>query len=440
MIILDTCVIRSMGLDSSDAQLLRALRETENERVAVPWMVMEERAAQLAITYVEAHEKATQALRQLQRATPGDVPELGDSDPEAVRAHLREKLGQLVEVLPTSEAALREGMYREANVLPPAGLKKDPEDKSDKKKALKVGARDVAIWLSAVEYARTHPKETVYFVSSNTQDFGDGTAYRHPMDRDVEGLGDQFVHLTRLADLLQLIAPSVKVTPDQVEKLLPSYTDNVRDAAMRRWGNPLLGLPGRFPALRQVTGKVEEAGGWMASKKSLHVKAVHVTDVEGYRLGDREWCTATVQWQFIGVAMFARAMGSGCCTWSTRIVMPLVEDGPSLRILSAEAPEAPADDQGIDWPADLPDPNVHASELRHLLESLQPSSKLETVAALFTYTMRDLLDDSESRRRFMEQERYDKIALDYQADAAAEAAAEEGWGTSEDDDLWDGLE
>ncbi|GAB3004540.1 hypothetical protein GCM10023080_082730 [Streptomyces pseudoechinosporeus] len=49
------------------------------------------------------------------------------------------------------------------------------------------GGRDAAIWLTAVEYAREHPEETVYFVSRNTKDFGDGTAYPPLMDQDLEG-------------------------------------------------------------------------------------------------------------------------------------------------------------------------------------------------------------------------------------------------------------
>ncbi|MEU1121995.1 PIN domain-containing protein [Streptomyces sp. NPDC005899] len=429
MIILDTCVIRGMKLDSGDAYLLRAIRETGSDRVAVPWMVLEERAAQLAIEYGKAHEKAAQALRQLQRASPLDVPALNDPEPDAVRQHWRDRLKELVEVLPTTEGALRQGMYREANTLPPAGLKKE----------IKTGARDVAIWLSAVEYARANPKEKVYFVSGNTSDFTDGsTGYPTPMDKDVEGLGDRFVHLTRLADLLQLLAPSVEVTPEQVEKLLPRYRDSIRDASVVRWGTRILGRPGGFPTLRQ-NGEIEFAHSWVASKESLHVKAVQVTDVKGYQLGDREWCTATVQWQFVGVAMFATAMGRGCCTWRTHIMMPLVEEGPSLRILSADAPEAPADAEGIEWPVGLPDKSVYTQELRSLLERLEPSSKLETAAALLTHAMRNL-DRPETIRQFMAQERYDKIALDVAADAAAEAAAEEGWGESEGDDLWDALD
>ncbi|WLQ53685.1 PIN domain-containing protein (plasmid) [Streptomyces poriferorum] len=429
MIILDTCVIRGMKLDSGDAYLLRAIRETGTDRVAVPWMVLEERAAQLAIEYGKAHEKAAQALRQLQKASPLDVPALDDPDPEAVREDLRGRLRELVEVLPTSEEALREGMFREANSLPPAGLKKE----------IKTGARDVAIWLSAVEYARDHPEEKVYFVSGNTRDFTDGsTTYPAPMDQDVEGLGDRFVHLTSLADLLQLIAPSVEVTPEQVQKLAPSYTGFIRGAALARWGSPRVGLGARFPAVRRMTGLAHHAQGWLTTGDSLRVKAVDVTDVRGSRLGDHEWFTATVQWQFIGVAIFPKALGAGCSLWTTRILMPLVEDGPDPIILSADPPQAPASVEGIEWPADLPGPNERSRELRHLLESITPSTKLERAAALFAYSARGVLDENhEATRRFMEEERYQKIAMDGQADAAAEAAAAEGWNTDDGDDFWD---
>ncbi|MFI6967276.1 hypothetical protein [Streptomyces sp. NPDC050255] len=81
---------------------------------------------------------------------------------------------------------------------------------------------------------------------------------------------------------------------------------------------------------------------------------------------------------------------------------------------------------------------MHTKDLRHLLEMLAPSSKLETAAALITYALRDHWSDpdsEESRRRFIEQERHDKIALDVAADAAAEYAAEEGWDMADEDDL-----
>ncbi|MDQ1013194.1 hypothetical protein QFZ82_007679 [Streptomyces sp. V4I23] len=148
-----------------------AIRETETERIAVPWMALEELAAQKAVDYSNAHREAARALRKLQRVSVTEQPKLGAPDPEKMRESWRARYGQLLEVLPTSETALREGVYREANVLPPATLKGEGD------KAVKVGARDVAIWLTAVEYAREHPDETVYFVSSNHKDFGKGGAY-----------------------------------------------------------------------------------------------------------------------------------------------------------------------------------------------------------------------------------------------------------------------
>ncbi|MET9356998.1 hypothetical protein ABZY14_29030 [Streptomyces sp. NPDC006617] len=59
----------------------------------------------------------------------------------------------------------------------------------------KVGARDTAIWLSAIEYTCGHPEETVYFVTED-KDFWP-TAYPKFMRADLDGLGGQrFVHLT----------------------------------------------------------------------------------------------------------------------------------------------------------------------------------------------------------------------------------------------------
>lgn len=67
-------------------------------------------------------------------------------------------------------------------------------------KPVKTGSRDAAIWLTAVEYAREHPDETVYFVSKNTNDFGDGSSYkgRARLWRDIQELGDRFKHYASL--------------------------------------------------------------------------------------------------------------------------------------------------------------------------------------------------------------------------------------------------
>ncbi|MEV5583014.1 PIN domain-containing protein [Streptomyces parvus] len=374
MIILDTCVIRSMPLDGSDAHLLRAVRETATERVGIPWMVMEERAAQLAIKYRETYDKAAQALEQLRAVSPTRPPLLSGPDEEGVRDRCRAELEEFAEILPTNEAALRQGLYREANSLPPAGVKK----------AEKVGARDVVIWLSAVEYARSSPEETVYFVSGNTKDFTTGKGpYPSPMDKDVQGLGDRFVHLPQLAGLLELVAPSVEVDPERVEKLLPSCIEHFQHVALTEWGDPLRAAWSPFPVLSLRTGAVESATGWLESVKTLQLEPLQVSDVEGYQLGDQEWCIATVKWQVAGWARTADTLGTCCCTWETRIMMPLVENGPSPRILRSERPQAPTDAPVAEWAVPTLDTLAVRSEWLGLVDAITSGSRLERALALW---------------------------------------------------------
>ncbi|MGW2183080.1 hypothetical protein ACWCXX_34485 [Streptomyces sp. NPDC001732] len=55
MIILDTNILKSTSLRGPAADVLRAIRAADGERVAVPWIVMEEIAAQEALTYQRKH-------------------------------------------------------------------------------------------------------------------------------------------------------------------------------------------------------------------------------------------------------------------------------------------------------------------------------------------------------------------------------------------------
>ncbi|WP_097881616.1 MULTISPECIES: PIN domain-containing protein [unclassified Streptomyces] len=398
VIILDTCVIRSLKLDGSEAQLLRAIRDTEAERIGVPWMVMEERAAQLAIKYRETYCKADQALEQLRAISPGSVPDLAEPDEEAVREQFRDQLRELAVILPTTEAALREGVVRESNALPPAGTKKGE----------KVGARDVAIWLSAVEYARNNPSETIYFVSSNTRDFtaGDGP-YPPPMDADIEGLGDRFVHLPQLADLLKVVAPPLTVSPDLVQSLLPSSIAHFRTAMMVQWGSVSEAIFTPFPVLSQAAGTVKEAIGWMGPRGAVRLTVLQVTDVQGYVLGDQDWCIASVRWQVVGLAQFTGGVGVGCCTWTTRILMPLVEGGPSPRILHASPPEAPSDVQSIDWGPSRPAIDLTNPDSATLRDFLESGSKLERAFAVFLHALGNVAPDKwpEEARAAMEADR-----------------------------------
>ncbi|MFB7363831.1 PIN domain-containing protein [Streptomyces hydrogenans] len=265
---------------------------------------MEELAAQRAGEYLKAHQKAASALRDLGGRSHRTEPKLEEPDAEGVRKMWRERYSFLQVLPPNGDAAL-EGLYREANCLPPAGTK------GEGRNTVKVGARDVVIWLTAVEYAREHPDETVYFVSNNHKDFTKGTgAYPPPMDSDVAQLGDRFVHLSNLAELLESIAPKLQVDAADVRGLLEQHTGYVKLRAGNVWRRI------RSFDVRTREGDAASVQTW-AFPEDVRVRLADVQDIEAYQLGPNSWVVATARWEFVGLAI-STTLVQAAFTWETR--------------------------------------------------------------------------------------------------------------------------
>lgn len=334
MIITDSCVLRGISLSDSSADLLRTIRALGVERVGAPWMVVEELVAQKAVEYRQRHEAADRALKSLKKATPwnSDEAPLGACEEDRVREHWRAQYATVVEEVPTSETALREGVWREANSLPPCKA-------TEGTKPLKVGGRDAAIWLSAIEYARKHPTETVYFVSSNTKDFGAGSSYPPPMDQDIDGLGDRFVHLTSLDQVLARFTQRTTTDDALVAEILngPAALKAIKNEARKR-----LGEDGAFVCTTSVGELQQEvavtsAFGWLAAKATVHC----IDKVQTYRIGEHEWCTAVVRWHIGGMAFVAEqepALGAVGCSWTTSVLFTPDVEHPRLTVLRHNLP------------------------------------------------------------------------------------------------------
>ncbi|MER7135381.1 PIN domain-containing protein [Streptomyces sp. NPDC000341] len=374
MIILDSCVIRGMRLNGSEADVLRAIVRTKAERVGAPWMAIEELAAQKALDYQDAHRVAARALRLLQNKSHRTEPDLGDPDPEAVREQWRGRYGDLVQVLPTSEAALREGVFREANTLPPATTKGD----GDKK--VKVGARDVAIWLTAVEYAREHPDETVYFVSSNHKDFTKGGGdYPHPMNTDLEGLGGRFQHLSNLADVLALVAPRVDVEDTEVRKQLSeTHGAIIQELFYKVWGSRNASYP-----VRTKGGKIEEATRWLVSNAMPKASLVEVSGAEAYRLGDEEYVVVSVRWQIAGLAMVAGQIAVAATYWDTRLLASMGAGISQVQLLSTGSFQPIPNADEVDWPHS----HVNQAMVRDFLHKSRNAEKMTWPEILMSMAM-----------------------------------------------------
>lgn len=346
MIILDACILRGSGLNSSSTDVLRAIRTAGVESVAVPWMVMEELSAQQAIKYRKQHEAAAQAIESLAKLTPWGLGyPLPDMDLDRVREHWRKQWSSVVDVIPTSEAALREAAFREANGLAPC-----------KDDGRKTGARDAAIWLSAVEYAKEHANQTVYFVSDNTRDFGDGTSYADPMRTDIAELGERFVHLTGLDEVIDRFTEPTTVEQEVIQRAVESEAVL---ATIIPLAHTLGGGEKSAAWLKAIDGstflcKVADenqepvhasASGW--SSRALTARLTTINDVESYRVGDHVWCTATVRWLVYGNALFGAFPKMAACAFETRILFAPDNDDPRLTVLRYSSLE-PATDAEFD--------------------------------------------------------------------------------------------
>lgn len=349
MILLDTNILRGMSLSSVSADLIKTIRAAGVQEVAVPWVVMEELAAQHAVRYKGRYDDAHDAVEALRRATPWPMPQLitPDLDLERVRRHWRDLYSALVDVLPASASVLQEAVFREANLLAPCKLVTvKGQDKQEK-----VGARDASIWLTAVEYAHQHEDETVYFVSRNTKDFGDGTAYKHPMGVDLQDLEGRFVHYTSLDDVVKEFTEPTDVDEEAVRAIL-STPENNQVIAEEAWQDGrYLSSPGQVSAHQfacTVRPVVDTAGGNVSEGHAISLGWIHrpkvrldgVGNISAYRIGDHVWCTATARWLLSGSALIAQpfTLNGAVAAWETRVLVSPTNSESPLTILRSAMP------------------------------------------------------------------------------------------------------
>ncbi|MFD7505441.1 PIN domain-containing protein [Streptomyces sp. NPDC059850] len=335
MIILDTSILRTFSPESSSADLLRAILGANAQVVAVPWMVMEELAAQQAIKHQEKFEAAAQALEALKQVTPWELEpelELGSVELDSIRDHWRQKWGTVVGTIPTSEGALRQAVFREANSLPPCKTAK----------GTKTGSRDAAIWLTAVEYARQHPDEMVYFVSANVRDFGDGTSYPSPMREDIAGMESRFVHLTSMDDIAARFTEPATTDEALVLAILKSSQaqDQIAEEAAVIMHTQ---LPFECSVVSDLDGRAvlitQAVDGILAD-----VVFSSVESVQTYRIGDHEWCTAVVEWHLSGIARTPFGSRGVGCGWTTAVLFTPDPDEARLTVIRSGRPR-PLDEE-----------------------------------------------------------------------------------------------
>ncbi|MEU6814027.1 PIN domain-containing protein [Streptomyces sp. NPDC046860] len=373
---MDTSILWSITPDRASADLLKTIRATGVESVAVPWTVMEELAAQRALKHKAKYDAAYAAVEALRTNTPWGLPtQLPDYEPERVRQHERDSFAAIVDVLPQSAQVLQEAAFREANVLAPC---KQLEMKAGKK-PVKTGARDAAIWLTAVEYARDHPDETVYFISKNTDDFGHGTSYAEPMGSDLKGLEGRFKHYTSLDPVVAQFTQPTEVDEAAVQARLgvPPAAATIAREALCRWAfdvadtSTVAFFGSLWPEMNAdgTNGPSERAAlrGWLVAP-TAHLGPVN--DVCAYQSGGHVWYTATVRWVLTGLALNVTEprISRVACSWETGVLLSTTNADSQITVLRSESPKPipVADFQGLGDPLAAPLPDSANSSMENV--------------------------------------------------------------------------
>ncbi|MEU9530386.1 PIN domain-containing protein [Streptomyces sp. NPDC048210] len=330
MIILDANIVKGTSLRGPVADVLRAIRAAGVERVATPWIAVEEVAAQQALLYAEKHQAAIDAVNNLRKATPwGNVDHPKRFRAEYVRDHWRERYASITEVLETPHSAYQEALFREANQIAPC--------KVIDSGSYKTGARDAAIWLTAVEYAKAREDETVYFVSSDS-DMSKGGQLHPEMQRDIRGMEDRFHFFTSLDGVVTKFATEVEATADDVSALLATEESRVAIlGAVRRASKRY----GRIDGAVLATDNERQLLRFSLARPYWFPQAValdKVLEVSGREVGGNHWFTAWVRWlltedQTLGGEV--REMGYA---WETRVLLSTAADQP-LTVLDFRRPD-----------------------------------------------------------------------------------------------------
>ena len=336
MIIFDTSELYGLTPSSPKFDFLRALKHSGSQAAGIPWMVREELVAKQVLEYEAAHSRAYASIAALNRKMPWVIDaDLQSLDIERAKKYWRGQYEEILETLETSGESARAALSREVYCEKPA--KVDSGNKG--------GARDAAIWLSVIDYLKANPMEKVYFVSSNTRDFGDGIVYPNPMSKDLGSMVSWLSHLTSFDDCISRFSERIEADGAYLKDILTSLISGtptqIETAAQRLQSS--LSRGGDYEGSR-IKGGAFEPFLWKGWTLPPIAVIRNISGISGHKIGDNEWHTATVDWILVGITYPVDKFQLGgmvrtACQWSIKVLFSTGEDR-KLSIVDFENPKA----------------------------------------------------------------------------------------------------
>ncbi|MGW4850864.1 PIN domain-containing protein [Streptomyces sp. NPDC004288] len=394
MIIFDTNAIKDLDPHGSKADLIRLLRKA-NVKVAAPWVVLEELSAHRLYQY----QRHFNLMRRQHQELSALEPNLAGPEPkfegDRFAQHWRNQYSEIFTEIPTSQRALKAAVLREAACMKPA--KVDTTKKS--------GGRDVAIWFSILEYLNENPSEEIFFVTSNTADFGEPDEWPFPLDIDLRGKSHRLTQLLDFEEALKRFTEEAETPEGIVDDLKTRLSASesmkiVAAEARRKYG---------------ASGKSGEAA-------TIRVRiALDSLSVGGARrVGDSLWYWARATWQTY--LLSHRVNAPLITSWDTSILFPESREQPVSILRSGRLTPLAASDLNTGMKENLAadqvlleeDALIRNSQLhdeestediqdqiatsQRLLRKHRRGGRTESSALQYTYLVLDLLRNLTGRR------------------------------------------
>jgi hypothetical protein len=346
VIIFDSNILWA-GIDNEQFDVIRAIARTDH-RVCIPAVVHDELVAKKVIAHRAAHTSLVAAAKSFATDSPWITapPTAPAYDEASARKHWKRVYAAVFEVIPTPPGVADEALAREAFCDKPA--------KPDAKK--KGGARDAAIWLTVVDFLHTNPQAEVYFISNNTKDFGDGTAFPPQLEQDLGSARYRFTLLTSFEAAIEAVTKPADVPQADYAAVFeaPLASDDTkasvaaaatRDQRFRNgWSAVDLDNPGgtRYPQVH--------AHQWVGTPLA---ELIDVAKPTAYQIGEDTWYIATARWALAGLAAQGTfpVLGTPTLTmagtvWRTRMLFSSIPDEVPV-IIKSDGIEDPGRGDGL---------------------------------------------------------------------------------------------
>lgn len=278
VIVLDTNVLEGSGFKSLDGPfvgVLLAVARARGENILLPQVVVDEFLAHRLHEAEAAVEAAQAASTKLAKLAPGWAAPSEWPDPDAMITPLINRLNLKFPSMPhvagVAEEALQREIHRKAPALRDWGKGG--------------GARDVVVWLTALEAARVRD-ETVYLVSNDGRAFGKEGRLLPELQAEVDALrAGKVVYCGGIDGLFAQLAEKRQLKLTAVDLAEAERSWIAADELFRWAGATLFGL-------RLTPGRE----GSQYFLKHSGPELITASDVRAYRVDETTWATFRARW------------------------------------------------------------------------------------------------------------------------------------------------